>query len=123
MRRPMVWVAGIAIIVGVAGAAWLADNRQVEMLLPFLRRDATWQAIQQRGVWRVGLDPSFPPFEMLDAEGTPIGFDVALAQALAESWGVRVEIELPPASARIIGRHLVPPRSLRSRAARFAAVV
>lgn len=92
MRRPMVWVAGIAIIVGVAGAAWLADNRQVEMLLPFLRRDATWQAIQQRSVWRVGLDPSFPPFEMLDAEGTPIGFDVALAQALAESWGVRVEI-------------------------------
>ncbi len=88
----MAWVAGIAIVAGVAGVAWLADNRQVEMLLPFLRRDTTWQAIQQRGVWRVGLDPSFPPFEMLDAEGTPIGFDVALAQALAESWGVRVEI-------------------------------
>jgi polar amino acid transport system substrate-binding protein len=88
----MVWVAGITIVVGVVGAAWLVDNRQVELLLPFLRRDATWQAIQQRGVWRVGLDPSFPPFEMLDAEGTPIGFDVALAQALAESWGVRAEI-------------------------------
>lgn len=61
-------------------------------MLPFLRRDGTWQTMQQRGTWRVGLDPSFPPFEMLDAEGKPIGFDVALAEALAETWGLRAEI-------------------------------
>ncbi len=92
LGRPLVWLIGVAVVAGVAGAAWLIDSRQVESLLPFLRRDATWQAIQQRGVWRVGLDPSFPPFEMLDAAGEPIGYDVALAQALAETWGVRTEI-------------------------------
>src|SRR5690606_37665238 len=44
-----------------------------------------------RGTWRVGLDPSFPPFEMLDANGQIIGFDVALAQELAALWGLEVE--------------------------------
>lgn len=85
------WLAGLAILVGVAGAAWLlAEDRAG--VLPFLRRDHTWQSIQQHGVWRVGLDPSFPPFEMLDSAGAPVGYDVALAQALAATWGVRTEI-------------------------------
>jgi len=86
------WVVSAVILLGVVGAAWLLDDRRAESLLPFLRRDTTWQAIQQRGAWRVGLDPSFPPFEMLDAAGTPIGYDVALAQVLAQTWGVRAEI-------------------------------
>lgn len=54
--------------------------------------DSTWQRIQQSGVWRVGMDPSFPPFEMLDAAGQPIGYDVELAAALAERWGVELQI-------------------------------
>ncbi len=56
------------------------------------RPDRTWQTMQRSGVWRVALDPSFPPFEMLDAQGKPVGFDVDLAQALAAQWGLRVEI-------------------------------
>lgn len=55
------------------------------------RTDATWLAMQERGTWRVGLDPSFPPFEMLDEEGTPVGYDVALAQQIAAQWGMEVE--------------------------------
>lgn len=54
--------------------------------------DTTWQHIQQTGVWRVGMDPSFPPFELLNGAGEPIGYDVDLAQALAERWGVQVQI-------------------------------
>ncbi|RME52112.1 MAG: hypothetical protein D6790_19010 [Caldilineae bacterium] len=54
--------------------------------------DPTWQAIQARGVWLVGMDPSFPPFEFLDATGQPVGYDVDLAQALAEEMGVDVQI-------------------------------
>jgi polar amino acid transport system substrate-binding protein len=52
----------------------------------------TWQAIQQRGVWRVGLDPSFPPFECWMRNNAPAGYDVDLAHALAATWGVRAEI-------------------------------
>ncbi|RLT45142.1 MAG: hypothetical protein DWI57_01480 [Chloroflexi bacterium] len=54
--------------------------------------DTTWQRIQQTGIWRVGMDPSFPPFELLDGAGNPIGYDVDLAQALAQRWGVQVQI-------------------------------
>lgn len=93
MRRRRLWfAAGLATIIGVTGLAWLVTAEQGAALLPFLRRDSTWQAIQQRGVWRVGLDPSFPPFEMLDGNGAPAGYDVELAQALAATWGVRAEI-------------------------------
>jgi polar amino acid transport system substrate-binding protein len=54
--------------------------------------DKTWARITQTGVWRVGMDPSFPPFENLDAStGQPAGFDVDLARTIAGRWGVRVE--------------------------------
>jgi polar amino acid transport system substrate-binding protein len=57
-----------------------------------LGRDRTWARIAETGIWRVGMDPSFPPFENLDsATGRPVGFDVDLAEAIAGRWGVRVE--------------------------------
>ncbi len=58
----------------------------------FLRQDHTWQTMQARGSWRVGMDPSFPPFEFLDEQGSPVGFDVDLARHLAQGWGLRLEI-------------------------------
>ncbi len=57
------------------------------------RQDPVLQQVQASGVWRVALDPSFPPFESLDeTTGKPVGFDVDLAQAIAARWGVRAEI-------------------------------
>lgn len=53
-------------------------------------RDETWVRIQRDGVMRVGLDPSFPPFEV-DNGGEIVGYDVDLARALAERWGVEVQ--------------------------------
>ena len=91
MRRR--WVLGLLLGGLLLPALWGGVvGEQSHLLLPFLRQDTTWQAIQQRGLWRVGLDPSFPPFELLDATGKVVGYDVALAEALAASWGGRVEI-------------------------------
>lgn len=56
------------------------------------RTDRTWATMQARGVWRVGMDPSFPPFEYLDANGVPAGLDVDLAQRVAQEWGLKAEI-------------------------------
>jgi arginine/lysine/histidine transporter system substrate-binding protein len=54
------------------------------------REEATWQRIQQTGVLRVGLDPTFPPFET--ADGVPLqGLDVDLAEAIAADLGLTVE--------------------------------
>ena len=57
-----------------------------------LRRDSTWRTMQSTGIWRVGMDPSFPPFESLDDQGKIVGFDVALAEELATLLGVNVEL-------------------------------
>jgi ABC-type amino acid transport substrate-binding protein len=75
-----------------AGLLWLLWPGQETPLSTLLRRDVTWQAMQARGTWRVGMDPSFPPFEVLDANGVPVGYDVALAQELATRWGLEAEI-------------------------------
>lgn len=57
-----------------------------------LSRDRTWERIRAEGVLRVGMDASFPPFDMIDPETNEIyGFDVDLAHALAAELGVRVE--------------------------------
>lgn len=77
----------LAALIAVAGVIWLAPGT-----LPFLRIDTTWRTMQANGVWRVGMDPSFPPFETLDDAGQIVGFDVALAEAIAVPWGMKVEL-------------------------------
>ena len=58
----------------------------------FTPTDPTWRAMQQRGSWRVGMDPSFPPFELLDEHGQMAGYDVELARAMAARWNLRLEL-------------------------------
>jgi polar amino acid transport system substrate-binding protein len=55
------------------------------------RQDEVWERIQREKVLRVGLDPSFPPFEV-DTGGEIVGYDVDLAHALAQRWGARVQL-------------------------------
>ncbi|MCE7984219.1 MAG: hypothetical protein DYG89_23845 [Caldilinea sp. CFX5] len=74
-------------LIAVAAVLWLAPGT-----IPFLRIDTTWRTMQANGVWRVGMDPSFPPFETLDDAGQIVGLDVALAETIAAPWGVKVEL-------------------------------
>lgn len=53
--------------------------------------DPAWARVQETGVLRVGLDASYPPFEALDADGQPTGFDVDLAREVGRLLGVEVE--------------------------------
>jgi polar amino acid transport system substrate-binding protein len=53
-------------------------------------KHATWERIEQTGVLRVGLDPTYPPFEVVDDSGLR-GLDVDLAQAIAADLGLRTE--------------------------------
>jgi polar amino acid transport system substrate-binding protein len=77
----------LALVVAIVLIAAALLVRQLVM-----GRDPVWARIQERGVWRVGMDPSFPPFENLDASGQPAGLDVDLAHAIAARWGVRLEL-------------------------------
>ncbi|MFP4396064.1 MAG: substrate-binding periplasmic protein [Anaerolineales bacterium] len=44
--------------------------------------------IQKSGQLRVAIDPSFPPFESVNAQGEIVGLDVDLARAIAQELGV-----------------------------------
>jgi len=50
----------------------------------------TWERIERDGVLRVGVDPTYPPFEIVDDSGLR-GLDVDLAHALAADLGLAVE--------------------------------
>jgi len=53
--------------------------------------DGTLTDIQRRGTLRVGLDASFPPFEMINGNDKIVGLDVDIARAIAADLGVEAE--------------------------------
>lgn len=66
----------------------------VALLLAACRgQEDAWQRVQETGVLKVGLDPTYPPFEAADANGV-FGLDVDLANALAADLGVQTEFVL-----------------------------
>lgn len=83
-RRRWVAVALVSLLALLALFLWRGVSQPA---------DRFWARIQETGYWRVGLDPSFPPFEALDDSGQPMGFDVDLAAAIAGRWGVEVQVE------------------------------
>jgi len=61
------------------------------LLLTTCRAESgTWERIQQDGILRVGLDPTFPPFEIGDENGLR-GIDVDLAEAIADELEMDVD--------------------------------
>jgi len=81
------WLAFIAFFALVSlGLFLLFRSRGGEL------RDRTWERIERQGVLRVGMDASYPPFELWDEMGLR-GYDVDLARALGREWGVEVDFE------------------------------
>jgi polar amino acid transport system substrate-binding protein len=81
VSRHFTTLAILLVMASLALLTWAGQQRPPD---PYL------QAIQARGVLRVGLDPTVPPFDTL-ANGRPSGYDVALAQSLASDLGLRPE--------------------------------
>ncbi len=70
----------------ILGAAILA------LVLSYGQNDGSLERVRARGVLRVGMDASFPPFAWLDGESMPIGYEVELAHDIAAQLGVRAQI-------------------------------
>ncbi len=70
-------------------ALWAAGIPRLKMAFA---PDPTWQRVRMTGIWRVGLDPSFPPLTMLDEKGKPDGVEVRLLRRVAAKMRVRLQI-------------------------------
>ncbi len=63
------------------------------LLVACRSQDDAWSRIQETGILKVGLDPTYPPFAAADANGV-FGLDVDLANALAADLGLQAEFVL-----------------------------
>jgi polar amino acid transport system substrate-binding protein len=84
IRRRWCLAVAMGLIVVVAGV-FLATR------FSFSRRDETWERIQREGSMRVGMDASYPPFDLLESDGGFVGYDVDLALELGARLGIEVE--------------------------------
>lgn len=48
--------------------------------------------VVKRGTLRIGLDPTYMPFEMTNKKGEIVGFEIDLVKSMAKSLGVKLEI-------------------------------
>lgn len=53
---------------------------------------STLDRIRERGVLVIATEAEFRPFEWVEPSGKVVGFDIDLAQAVADSLGVRLEV-------------------------------
>ena len=60
-----------------------------------VRAEAGGDPVKARGVLRVGLEGTYPPFNFQDANGHLTGFEVDLANALAAQMGVQARSSSP----------------------------
>ncbi len=56
-------------------------------------QDGAVSEVLADGVLTVGTNAEFPPFEYVDDNGQPDGFDIALIKAIGEKLGVEVQVE------------------------------
>ena len=52
----------------------------------------TLDEIQKRGKLRVGMEPGYMPFELIDNKGQIVGFDVDMAKRMAKAMDVELEL-------------------------------
>ena len=55
--------------------------------------DDSWQRIEQSGTLRVGLDPTWPPFENLEGESLS-GIDIDMMRDIGDELGLAVHFDL-----------------------------
>ena len=81
MSRTFTGLAIVAALAVITLLTWVGQQHPPDRYL---------QAIEAHGVLRIGLDPTYPPFDTL-SNGQPSGYDVSLSQAIAADLGLRPE--------------------------------
>ncbi|HEX6163486.1 MAG TPA: PAS domain S-box protein [Vicinamibacterales bacterium] len=92
-RRALLLIAGFVCAVASASAPF-------DLRLQAEARSGLSQSIPSRSIV-YGGDQQFPPYEYLDEEGRPEGFNIHLIRALAREAGMAVEIRLGPREERM----------------------
>ena len=91
MKRLAVLIASLGLVLASVGCKTLTEpEKKAESGSPVLDR------VFQTGILRVGMSGDQPPFNMTTTKGQIIGMEADLANALADSMGVRAEFDKKP---------------------------
>jgi polar amino acid transport system substrate-binding protein len=86
MRLLLSNVAITVVLTLIATLVWLGQQRTPDRYL---------EKVRESGLLRVGIDPSYPPFETVK-DGKIEGYDAELARAIAADLGFGVRVEFVP---------------------------
>lgn len=81
MKKPLILV--LVLILCISLASCQSQEKIVE---------GTCDCTQEAGVLKVGMDLQYPPFETFDDNNEPMGISVDVAQGLADSLGIELEV-------------------------------
>ena len=81
----MIIVALVAFAAGIFGAPLINPQKTTTSA------DPIWDSIVASGKIRIGTDPTWPPFELLDNSSNIVGFEVDLADAIAANLNLTTE--------------------------------
>jgi len=76
----------------VLGGCSSANNDAEKTPAP-AQTDTSWQDIQDKGYFVMGLDDAFPPMGFRDEKNEIVGFDIDLAKEVAKRLGVDVKFQ------------------------------
>jgi polar amino acid transport system substrate-binding protein len=74
----------LALVVGVLGLFSGCTNKQAA--------DDSWKKVEEAKKIVIGVDDEFPPMGFRDESGNIVGFDIDLANAVAEKLGIEADI-------------------------------
>jgi len=81
MNKYTKWIAMLLVVLMVAGLSACSSDED------------TLAEVREEGVLVMGTNAEFPPFEYRDESGDVVGFDVEIANAIADDLGVELIIE------------------------------
>ncbi|MDD2372396.1 MAG: amino acid ABC transporter substrate-binding protein [Syntrophomonadaceae bacterium] len=93
MKRNLVLILllcfSLTLVLGGCGSA----NKNAEKNPQPAQTDTSWQDIQDKGYFVMGLDDAFPPMGFRDENNEIVGFDIDLAKEAAKRLGVDVKFQ------------------------------
>lgn len=91
LNKTILWLGLIALL-GLIGLLAACSSQAPEAKNPQADAFPTIRRIQEAKKLRVGTGAGYFPFEMIDKQGKMVGFDMDMAQAMADAMKVELEV-------------------------------
>ena len=93
MKRNLILILLLCFSLTMVLSGCSSANNDAEKTPAPAQTDTSWQDIQDKGYFVMGLDDAFPPMGFRDENNEIVGFDIDLAKEAAKRLGVNVKFQ------------------------------